>query len=254
MTAEPQCWLPDCALTGLPTLAPIAACAAEWSAAWLGRDRLEPDLTWSAEDIEDDLVPQASRPGFALFTRAEERLRLASLLLGRPIEPRHLRTDHDRALVERLVDRAIGDLADHIARSLPQSSNGKTSPQSNFAFSAAFRLSNGGRDILRIGTHRRFLVELAKHNAPPARARRSLDTRSSAIALQTVDLSSLVGCASLNYHELEGLEVGDVITLDDRADARRHLFVAGRPVGDCVAIAANDDRLSLIIEKAANAW
>lgn len=254
MTAEPELWLPDCAFTGLATLAPLVSCSSEWSAAWLADGTLEPDLAWTRGSIDPAFTPQASSNGFVLFANQERRLRLASALLGRVLDSRHLRTEQDRALVNGLVDRALGDLAERIGRSFPDSTPPRPLSATNCEFWVALRIDNK-HDVLRVATSKSTLVQVARRRAPRARARDPIGPRTHAIETQTVELSALVGRTRLSFHDLQELETGDVIALDDRADEPRDLFAGGRlSAKACVEIAANDDRLSLIIERAANEW
>ncbi|AKM07973.1 FliM/FliN family flagellar motor C-terminal domain-containing protein [Pelagerythrobacter marensis] len=256
MTAEPEPWLPDCAFTGQTTLAPLASCSAEWSAAWLANETLEPDLNWNRGGIDAAFTPQATVNGFALFATPERRLRLASALLGRTLEARHLRTEYDRALLDKLVDRALADLTDRIRQSLSFTSSKLTQPamRPDSIFRAALRTGNG-LDVVHLVTSKSVLIEVARRRAARPRARNPIHSRARAIETQAVELSALVGHTSLSFHDLQELETGDVIALDDQANRPRDLFAGGRLCAKaCVEIAANDGRLSLIIERAVNEW
>lgn len=254
MKPASEAWLPDCAFEGLATLAPLVACAAEWGQAWWTGTKVEMDFAWRPAGFGIDRFPQRPAGNFGLLANEECRARLASAILGRAIEPRSLKTEQDRALVDGLVDRALNDLAVRIEAALPSIKHDRSDAVGGYELAVPLRLESG-QEILRIASRRCDLIEIARRRARPARPAAPLHRRTDAIAPQAVELFALVGRATLSFQDLQGMEVGDVLTLDAEKDTRRDLLVAGRLCAkQAVAIAANDDRLSLIIEQAVNQW
>ena len=254
MTLDAQDWLPETAFEGFTAVAPLSNCLSGWSKAWLPEDELEADPKWTMGIPLPALIPQIERPGFALLARAQNRMRLATALLGNVFDRHGARTDADHALIDLLIEKALTDLADRVGEGMRDVGLPVGTTLAEHDLTIALRAKDG-TDLIHVATCRNILIALLKRRSRPPRQGQPLAARLTTVAAKRIELGALVGRASLTFQELQCLEVGDVVTLDDRIDERRDLLIAGRNCArDCVAIAANDDRLSLIIERAVGQW
>ncbi|MEQ1809128.1 MAG: FliM/FliN family flagellar motor C-terminal domain-containing protein [Terricaulis sp.] len=93
----------------------------------------------------------------------------------------------------------------------------------------------------RLAAARKALAQPSKHLSPPA-------ARADAVARQTLDLSVLIGGASLGLQEMKGLSIGDVIVLDRSTGDDLELTLNGRRASNMSCQLDRDDaRIALRI-------
>ncbi|KPL68268.1 hypothetical protein SZ64_09125 [Erythrobacter sp. SG61-1L] len=214
MSGTPTLWLPESALLDARTAGQAVRCIQEWAGEWCAS--AQPDLPPRWEQIEPGALGFAAAyrgRGFRLTLRQDGRLALASLLLGRNLSAGDLRTAQDRAVIDYLLDKAMGALGAKLDTALPDA---REAEGDCFGLPV---LSASGETLMRIEAGRGLLAALALGWAGSPRRRPPLPARRPALAPQGLRLSARLGTSRLSLPQIEALEAGDVLTLDTALSA-----------------------------------
>src|SRR5690606_3646025 len=137
---------------------------------------------------------------------------LVCALLGRTIPQRDIRTVHDRAVIDHLLETALGDLARRLLVALPDNSSSSPSIDPEAVHCLTIGCGTLAR-ALQIQLATPLLVRLARSLAGEPRPAPAPEERHAALHLQRVSLAARIGTSRLTLSELEGMTAGDVLTL-----------------------------------------
>ena len=214
-----------------------AAAIAAWSGTWFAAAGWQAASTFRPDDAETWTVLSQGTAG-TLVGRPRARLELALALFGGRARPNP--TDADLVLLRRLAGRAIDDLQTRLDTALPATAGS----------GPVWRLSigPGPRPPLAIEIPQASLVALARRSTSPRAARGVLTPRHDAVADRPLRCAALLGTATLAVKDIDALEPGDVLLLDQPVDAAIPLLVEGKPSHLRFAIDRLDEQVTLILQ------
>ncbi len=225
MTAQVATWLPSDCLASDAAMKPFARLIDGWAENWFASDRWEVVGTWGPAVGH----PAASWPslraspyGFAIHADRDAVLSLALDALGSASQPSY--TEADLRVLRPLSSRILDDLAARLS-DLPGTPNGAGTSEA-----APFMLGIGTqqRTWLALACSKAWLAAFVRSELPQLHTCVPLDPIALACADKQVEISAMLGRASIRVGDIRHLEVGDVIMLDRSGDEPLPLSVAGR--------------------------
>lgn len=264
MTSAALSWLPDSVLTDVRSAEPVARCLLDWSNAWLCTYRLSAPPRWEKPEGDGSSFSFgecATGRGFRLMLRENGRSLLASLMLGREIGERDLRSAGDHAVIQDITARAIDDLERMLGEVF---ASPRSAPLADFTNRQADQgddifclpLAPGANSaLLIIQASRPAVAGLAASWAGPPRKASPLDPRQAAVETQPLKLSGQIGTRRLPLAEIEQLGLGDVLLLEHEVSAPIHACIEGQRVSDtALTIIPGDTEFAFKIERPATQW
>ena len=236
-------WIPSAALRHQRAAGPFAAAVGSWAETWFAT------AGWTAADAFDSSVsPDWSvlrdEGAFQLLGKPKALLELAFAVLGE--KPRQGLTDTDLRFLRRLGSRVIDDLRAGVEAILPSGAVGMGAPGQPM-----WRLTvgRGQQTWLAIALNQATLAMVTRAGFSRAREKTRLSSIRDALDEVPVPLSARIGSAKLAVEQIGALEVGDLLLLDEAADAPLRLTVAGQPSDLYFAIDDSGDRLTLTMQE-----
>lgn len=243
-------WLPKSTLTGDNCRAIIQQCVADWGEKWFVSGRLCSARFQHAPERLPHHRNLEIGPGLSLSCPADSRLELTSQLLSRPLTQRHIRTVQDLAIIDRLVDEALSSLG----ASLKDLWRKPLESDETERFSMSVEVEKAGPLVwLSISAAR--LGALLRKNAPPPRPQLPAGRPDAAIADQQIEIGGFLGSTRLSLSDIERLETGDVIVLDEKTSTPIGLTINGvSRVDEAATIQPLEETLSLTLQKSIEQW
>lgn len=236
-------WMPAAALRQSRAAQPFAAVVRSWAENWFAASG------WVAADVFDSAVATdwsilRDDAAFQLLGKPKALLELAFAMLGQ--EPRQGLTDADLRFLRRLGSRALDDLQASVEALLPAGAAEMT-----VAGQPVWRLTIGSDRTawLAIALNQATFAAIARKVYPLTKPKSRLSSARDAVNDVVVPLSGRIGSARLAVEQIGGLEVGDLLLLDEAASAPLRLTVAGQPSDLYFAIDASSDRLTLTMQE-----
>ena len=218
---SPQVWMPDACLRHERAIQPIAAVLAGWESKWFGRTIWNAAGPWS---------PEARSSGSWTTLRDEARiairggpdsiLRMAFAMLNEPAHPNL--SARDLRLLRRLSNEALEDLLASVETTLPAR---KSPAPGQDCWTLEITLD--GEPILEISINRADLSFLARRGFTPVQTTKALAPVPSAVANVSVSVAAQLGRTSLDIDQIQSLEPGDILLLDQPVEEPITLIVAG---------------------------
>lgn len=243
-------WLPDTAFLGQDTISPLVEAVLRWGKQWLATGELVQN---GGCHMIPTPLPEARlqvSDGCAVLCSAESRLDLASLLLSCEVNTRRLRAPCDQAVIGQLVDEALVSLVAAL-REIPVAAR-------TYADAPCYSIDIGidpAKPIFAIVCSRSHLIALAQAQAPPRRAGLPAQPLATAIQDQTVSMGARLGHCQLSLAEVEALDVGDIIVLDQVGSNPVDLLIGnGHATQGGARVSTTARNLTLILERNTDQW
>jgi hypothetical protein len=225
MASEVATWLPSDCLASYAASEPFARLIADWAEHWFASDRWEVLGSWRPALDQ----PEASWPslrisphGFAILADHDAVLSLALAALGSAEQANY--TQADLRVLRRLSSRILDDLETRLSN-LPGNPIGAVSSETEH-----FMLGIGTRqrNWLSLSCAKARLAAIVRSELPRFHTGAPLTSAAAAFADNRVEISAMLGRASLRVGDIRHLEVGDVIMLDQSGDEPLPLQVEGQ--------------------------
>lgn len=222
MTAELRTWLPRDAFTIAHLDAALAAVLREWAMCWFASTdfgvvdvRRDPRLS---QALASSQIKAAHGVLEASATGRGKRA-LLELGLGLDLEGLSL-NEHDHAILDRMVERLLGDLIDRVARLL-----GPTSGPDLKLHSLTVAIGHRSTELLQLSFPDWAVVDAIKASVLQEAPATAIATRSHALGDVSITLEGLLGRIPLSIDELSTLAVGDILVIDRKHSAPVDLVV-----------------------------
>jgi flagellar motor switch/type III secretory pathway protein FliN len=243
-------WLPDSAFLGKSTMAPLADAVGVWSGQWLSTGELSQNSGWRKFLGPIPEMRVSVGEGSAILCPQDSRLELASLLLASEVSARRLRTVQDRRVIDHLVDEALAGLAAALRDVLSTAGYSDEGPYYALDFG-----HSPSEAVLAVTCSHSCLIELARSQAQPSRGQTPTEPLTAVISGQAVSIGAMLGNCRLTLAEIEALDVGDIIVLDQRTRTPIDLMIGGGNAARSVAVvSAGAQKLTLVIERNSDKW
>lgn len=235
-------WLPADALQGPRAAQPAADAIAAWGRHWFATG------DWSAGTRYEpaaagDWALLREEPGFRIAARPKAMLALAFALLGEKL--RTDLSDADLKLLRRLAARALDDLAARLQTAFPSQGDAPRAPGK-----PEWQLTVGtpAEPWLALVVDEPMLAAATRRTYSASRRDVPLAKVSEAVAGIDVSFSARIGSALLAIEQIDLLEIGDLLLLDQCHPASAQLTVAGRTSDLRFTVGDAGDRLTLTMQ------
>ena len=255
-TAHP--WLPETALAGPASVAPVAQALDGWSAEWLAHGRLTVPFAWRRQappafGAQHRFSDGDGAAGFHLAAHPRAEILLAGVLLDRPLEAQPPRTAADTTLLREVVQAARDDLSGRIAACLtPFAGGGGEGTRTLYELPITL---DEGSEIFTLAVPAATLIAAARARAGAARKRPALSGREDALLDQSFGLAAVIGRNRFALADLERLGCGDVLPLDTPTGEWLDLRIGtARRVPKAASIALAGTSFEIRIERPTQEW
>ncbi len=252
-------WLPIEVVTGAPVRALLDDVVGAWSADWFPRRRVSVAEHTAVQGERGENTPQ---PMWRIY-RSLIALRCSDAgshrLVGAALDARPddaPATDHDRLIVQSMLDSILIDLANKLEAALrleSEASNGLRFEARPFANSGGAMITladDQGFKLLTVALPLRAVLPYARSQMPaPIRQHEKPSRMTQALAPTTLEVGAWLGRAAITLEDLKGMSVGDVLVLDTRLDEPARLCALGSDLPLAFGrLGSADDRLSLTLQ------
>lgn len=236
-------WLPTDALRSARAAGPFVAAIDAWADSWFTSKAWVAGNHFSSAGASGwSVLRQVG--GIDIMARPKAVVDLAFALLGQ--KSRQSLTETDLRLLRRLAGRAIDDLSQRLEAVFPGGSGRiGTSARKRWQLD----IGPAADPILAIMLDESLLATVARTAFSPCRAPTPLFAASTAVEDIIVPMSGRIGAARLAIEQIDAIEVGDLLVLDETADALVRLNIAGRASDLRFSIGETDGRLTLTMQE-----
>ncbi|GAA4044781.1 FliM/FliN family flagellar motor C-terminal domain-containing protein [Parerythrobacter jejuensis] len=245
---QPVPWLPASCLTSRRAVEPFERIVEGWAAEWFPTTGWQVLGSWDAVGQPDATDWAVLRDAAKLQVKGKPKAMQALALAILGSEAQTKLTDNDLRLMRRVAGRALDDLQSRIEQSLGSSQ----SQPSGYAVAsgAIYSLLIGvvGGAQLAVECSAADLVQIVRGTFPVQQIEDPLDPRGEGYADAAVSVAAHLGATPITLEELSALDVGDVLVLDQPADAPTRLVIDGHTTDLPFAIVEQGGTITLELQ------